>query len=155
GHYLVAGNGDLRITQYWDISDHVEEGADVGKLAEDLREAIEDSVACHLESDVPLGAFLSGGIDSSAVVAAIARVSGRPPKTFSIGFREAGFDERPYARAVAEFYGTEHHEAVQELSGLDSVERLFTYFDEPFTDASLLPTHLVSGFARQKITVAL
>jgi len=156
GHFLVAeADGAVRDTRYWDIGPDVDEETSAGGLADRLRGAIEDAVGCHLESDVPLGAFLSGGVDSSAIVATIARISGRPPKTYSIGFTEAAFDERRYARLVAEQYRTEHHEEVQELAGIDSVERLLPSFDEPFADASLIPTHLVSEFARRQITVAL
>ncbi|HMC83414.1 MAG TPA: asparagine synthase (glutamine-hydrolyzing) [Candidatus Polarisedimenticolia bacterium] len=154
GHFLVAEGGQVRTERYWDVPSEADEGATPEELAGRLHEALDDSVACHLKSDVPLGAFLSGGVDSSAVVATMARVSGRPPQTFSIGFREAEFDELRYARAVAGRYQTEHHEAIQETSGLESVEEFLRYFDEPFGDSSMVPTWLLSAFARRRITVA-
>jgi asparagine synthase (glutamine-hydrolysing) len=155
GHLLVAEKGRVRVTRYWDVPDEVDDGADVETLTRRLEETLDDAVGCHLESDVPLGAFLSGGIDSSAVVATMTRVSGRPPQTFSIGFREARYNELDYAREVARMYKTDHHEATQEAGGLETVEKLVRHFDEPFADSSMIPTHLVSGFARNRITVAL
>jgi asparagine synthase (glutamine-hydrolysing) len=155
GHVLVAEQGRIRISRYWDVPDEVDEGADIDTLARRLEETLDDAVGCHLESDVPLGAFLSGGIDSSAVVATMTRVSGRPPQTFSIGFREARYNELDYAREVARMYKTDHHEATQEAGGLETTEKLLRHFDEPFADSSMIPTHLVSGFARSRITVAL
>ncbi len=155
GHTLVAEEGRVRVTKYWDIPDEVDEGASEAQLIERLAATLDEAVTCHLESDVPLGAFLSGGVDSSAVVATIAKMSGRPPETFSIGFREAKFNELDYARTVAHKYQTQHHEETQEAGGLDAVEQLLRHFDEPFGDSSMVPTHLVSGFARRRITVAL
>jgi len=154
-HYLVADNGGTRLVCYWDIPPEADDSAGPEAHAARLEEALDDAVRSHLESDVPLGAFLSGGVDSSAVVATMARVSGRPPQTYSIGFREEEYSELEYARATAQSYQTEHHEAIQESEGIDSVDRLLGHFDEPFGDASMIPTHLVSGFARSRITVAL
>ena len=106
-------------------------------------------------ADVPLGAFLSGGIDSSLVVASMARQSSRPVKTFSIGFKEQQFNELPLARLLAAKYQTEHHELVVEPNALELVPRLIRQFDEPFADASAIPTFLVSEFAVQHVKVAL
>ncbi len=155
GHLLLAEHGQVRTRPYWDLSGEVDEESSLDTLTERLEEALDDAVGCHLESDVPLGAFLSGGIDSSAVVATMTRVSGTPPQTFSIGFREAAYNELEYAREVARFYKTDHHEATQEAVGLESVDQLLRHFDEPFADSSMMPTHLVSGFAKSRITVAL
>ena len=106
-------------------------------------------------SERPLGAFLSGGVDSSAVVAAMARVSTEPVKTFSIGFEDTRFDERTHARAVARQYGTDHHEFVVEASALDILPTLAWYFDEPFADSSAIPSFYVAQLSRRHVTVAL
>jgi len=106
-------------------------------------------------ADVPLGAFLSGGIDSSSVVASMALQSSEPVKTFSIGFEEAGFNELPAAALVARRYGTEHHEIIVRPNAIELVEKLVRHFDEPFGDASAIPTYLVSRFAVQHVKVAL
>ncbi len=109
----------------------------------------------RLIADVPLGAFLSGGADSSTIVALMARFSSGPVKTFSIGFRQKDFDETPYARLVAQKFGTEHHELILEPDVVSSVEILSHSLEEPFGDASALPTYYVSCLARQHVTVAL
>ena len=106
-------------------------------------------------SDVPVGAFLSGGVDSSAVVSIMARASRRPIKTFSVGFREDRYNELPHARQVAEAYGTEHHELLVEPNDLKVLEELLSSFDEPFADSSAIPTYLVSRLARQHVKVVL
>ena len=106
-------------------------------------------------ADVPLGAFLSGGIDSSLVVASMALQSRLPVRTFAMGFEEQDFNELPYARLVANKYGTEHHEQVVKPDAVDLVPRLVGYFDEPFADASAVPTYLVSKFAAQSVKVVL
>ena len=109
----------------------------------------------RLISDVPLGAFLSGGVDSSAVVALMAQESDRPVKTFSIGFEEQDFDELPYARRLAERYGTEHHEFIVRPDATDILPELVRHYGEPFADASALPTYFLSKLTRQHVTVAL
>jgi asparagine synthase (glutamine-hydrolysing) len=106
-------------------------------------------------SDVPLGAFLSGGVDSSAVVAMMAQLSGQPVKTFSIGFPHQEYDETRYARMVAERYGTEHHELILEPNAADVLARLIWHYNEPYSDASMIPTFYVSQLARRHVAVAL
>jgi len=120
-----------------------------------LRELILDATRCRLISDVPLGAFLSGGIDSSVVVSAMAETSDVPVKTFSIGFPEADFTETRYARLIAKRFGTEHEEFIVEPSAMEILPRLVWHFDQPYADSSALPVFYVSQMARQRVTVAL
>ena len=116
---------------------------------------LRDAVRSHLVSDVPVGAFLSGGVDSSAVVAIMASEVGIPIKTFSVGFREAAYNELAYARVVAERFGTEHYELVVGPQDLGVLDDLLGAFDEPFADASAIPTYLVSRLARPHVKVVL
>jgi asparagine synthase (glutamine-hydrolysing) len=125
------------------------------QAAADLWRKLEEAVRFHMVSDVPVGAFLSGGVDSSAVVSIMARASRRPIKTFSVGFREDRYNELPHARQVAEAYGTEHHELLVEPNDLKLLEELLSSFDEPFADSSAVPTYLVSRLARQHVKVVL
>jgi asparagine synthase (glutamine-hydrolysing) len=120
-----------------------------------LRKLFDESVRIRMMADVPLGAFLSGGIDSSSVVASMALQSKNPIKTFSIGFEESQFNELPYARLVAKRYKTEHHESVVKPNSLDLLPKLVRHFDEPFGDSSAIPTYIVSQYAVQHVKVAL
>ena len=120
-----------------------------------LRELIAESVRLRLESDVPLGAFLSGGIDSTTVVAMMAREMGRPVKTFSIGFSESDYDELAYARTAARHFHTDHHEFVVTPDVCKLVEEIVWHHDEPFADVSSIPTYVVSKMAREHVTVVL
>jgi asparagine synthase (glutamine-hydrolysing) len=153
--------GNLHIKRWWSLADAVICGAHkpidnefeaLGHLESRLQEA----VSMQSLADVPLGAFLSGGVDSSTIVALMQRQSSRPVKTFTIGFDEAGFDESPYARAVAEHLGTDHHEMrVTSQMAQDVIPNLPDMYDEPFADSSQIPTHLVCRAARQHVTVVL
>jgi asparagine synthase (glutamine-hydrolysing) len=158
GHVLRWSNGRAMVERWWDLS--FEPGGDERSdedYADELRERLREAVRRRLVSDVPLGAFLSGGIDSSSVVAMM--VESVPPssvKTFTIGFGERSFDESEHARRVAAHFGTDHHEDVfTPHAMLDLLPRLVDVLDEPFGDASILPTYLLSRFTRESVTVAL
>jgi asparagine synthase (glutamine-hydrolysing) len=156
GHILTASPGRaVKVERYWDVEFHPDEGRDEAFFDGRLRELLDESVRLHMESDVPVGAFLSGGIDSSAVVATMAQVTGRPPVTFSIGFREPGFSELEHARLMARVLGSEHHELVVEPDVLKVLDDLVWYLDEPFGDASAIPTYMVSRLAAEHVTVVL
>ena len=156
GHFAVLREGHrLRTEQYWDVEFTPDETATEEELVERLRQLLVDAIAAHQISDVPVGAFLSGGIDSSAVVGLMARTSSAPVKTFSVGFREQGFDELRYARTVAARFGTDHHEIVLEPDVIPSLDDLVWYLDEPFGDASAIPTYVVSKLAATQVKVVL
>ena len=131
------------------------ESTDTATLAEELRERLRDSVAAHLIADVPVGVLLSGGLDSSTIVALAAELSSEPVRTFTVGFEERHFDERGPARLVAERYGTDHHEIVVPPDAVSLLPRITEVFDEPFADDSALPTYLVSELASAHVKVAL
>jgi asparagine synthase (glutamine-hydrolysing) len=155
GHIAVAGHGRLRIERYWDVDFEPDEHATEDELVEQLRALLVESVKLHQISDVPFGAFLSGGIDSSAVVGTMAGLTGDRVKTFSIGFAEAEFDELCHARQVADVFGTEHHELVLKPDVVQIAEDLAWYLDEPFGDTSAIPTYMVSKLAAEHVTVVL
>ncbi len=156
GHLLEFHKGEARVRQYWDLPDYgtYDPGSDEACL-EELQRRLEDAVRCRLISDVPLGALLSGGVDSSIVVATMSRVSPDPVKTFSIGFRNEEFNEAVYARLVAERFGTDHHELTVDPDIAGTLEHLSSMLEEPFGDSSMIPTYHVSRLARQNVTVAL
>jgi len=159
GSWLIYGeNGCVRTGRYWTLpapAEHAAPGFDREQACAQIRETFDESVRLRMIADVPLGAFLSGGIDSSLVVASMARQSNAPVKTFSIGFEEAEFNELPYARMVAEQYRTEHHEIMVRPDAIALIGRLVNHFDEPFGDSSAIPTYLVSEFAARHVKVAL
>jgi asparagine synthase (glutamine-hydrolysing) len=156
GESLLAGPGrGVTRRRYWDLRFEPDRGRDEAYLVERLRELLTESVRLHLASDVPLGAFLSGGVDSSAVVALMARLGVAPVRTFSIGFPESGFDELEHARLVARTFGTEHRELVLEPDAIGIVEDLAWYLDEPLGDPSVIPTYMVSKLAAGSVTVVL
>jgi asparagine synthase (glutamine-hydrolysing) len=158
---LVAG-GEPRLERYWQLDvpgtgQGTATTLDLGmdEAAREVRAHLERAIRRRLISDVPLGAFLSGGIDSSAIVALMAGVMGEPVKTFTIGFDDRdGFDERPFATAVAARFGTEHHEEVVHPEAVELVERLVWHHDQPFGDSSAIPTYLLSEVTRRHVTVA-
>jgi asparagine synthase (glutamine-hydrolysing) len=154
GHLLRWRLGRLATARYW-----VPPGDAFGGTEADaafvLRTVLTDAVRSHLVSDVPVGAFLSGGIDSSLVVGLMAAASSRPVRTFAIGFDEPRFDELDAARLVARRFGTEHHEFVVRPDAVAIVDRLVDHFDEPFGDASAIPTWYVCELARRHVTVVL
>ncbi|MDT7540278.1 MAG: hypothetical protein QOE33_182 [Acidobacteriota bacterium] len=158
GHHLTYANGSLALKQYWDFEFAHDDGAKTRRAEdylEELRALLDESVRIRLIADVPLGAFLSGGIDSSAVVGLMARHTDRPVKTFSIGFNEDSYDELKYARVTARHFNTEHHEFVVTPDIVQLIDELAWHFDEPFADPSALPTYMVSKLAREHVTVAL
>ena len=156
GHLLELEAGQVRVRQYWDLPEY---GTHPPRSDEECLEELEwrlaEAVRIRLISDVPLGALLSGGTDSSTVVALMARASSKPVKTFSIGFGHDDFNEARYARIVAKHFGTEHHELIVEPNILETVETLTSSLEEPFGDSSMLPTYYVSCMARKHVTVAL
>lgn len=145
----------LHIQKYWDVSFEPNENATEGELVEQLRAMLNESVVLHQVSDVPVGAFLSGGIDSSAIVAMMAQPAAGRLKTFSIGFAEASFDELSHARAVAKQFGTDHYDLVLRPDAVQIVEDLTWYLDEPFGDTSAIPTYMVSQLAAEHVKVVL
>lgn len=155
GHRLVCDAGGPRVERYWELPVAPDPRIAPAEAVERLRELLAESVRVRLMSDVPVGAFLSGGIDSSAVVALMARASRGPVRTFSIGFEPAHASELEHARTVARHLGTDHHELVVKPDALSLLPRLVWGMDEPFADASMLPTFHVAEMARRHVTVAL
>jgi asparagine synthase (glutamine-hydrolysing) len=151
-------DGTIRQGRYWQFPTpvaHTPPDFSEATTCERLREKFDESVHIRMIADVPLGAFLSGGIDSSSVVASMALASPEPVRTFSIGFEESAFNELEYAAQVARHYRTDHHEIVVRPNAVDLVTRLVRHFDEPFGDSSAIPTFIVSEFAAQHVKVAL
>jgi len=154
-HRLVWQDGHIRVERYWDLVYEPKWKLPEVELKQKIRETITEAVQIRLMSDVPLGAHLSGGIDSSIVVGLMAGMMDQPVKTFSIGFKEEAFSELPFARQVAQRFGTDHHEFVLEPDALDVLPRLMEHFDEPFADPAAIPTWYLAQMTRQHVTVAL
>ena len=153
---LVWEGGRSHVRRYWRLDySRKTDVRDVAELHEQIREAVLGAVRKRLVADVPLGAFLSGGIDSSAVVAAMAQAAGGRIKTFSIGFDDERFNELPHARAVAQRFDTEHHEFVVEPNAIDLLPKIVRHYGEPFGDSSALPTFYLAELTRRHVTVAL
>ena len=156
GHLLEFEAGKVNVRQYWDVPAYgTREPRSEEECLEEMETRLAEAVRIRLISDVPLGALLSGGTDSSIVVALMARASSKPVKTFSIGFRSHDFNEADYARVVAKKFETEHHELVLEPDIGETLDKLTRILEEPFADSSSLPTYFVSRLARQHVTVAL
>jgi asparagine synthase (glutamine-hydrolysing) len=155
GHYLVVSRTGVKEECYWDLSFDLVENRSEDEWCEILRHELCEATRIRLMSEVPLGAFLSGGVDSTAVVANMSRLLQRPVETCSIGFTEADYDEADYARKVAGFLHTEHHEQVVKPDALEIMDKLVWHYDEPFADSSSVPTYYVSRIARKHVTVAL
>ncbi len=154
GHWMLYENGETKIRQYWQLT-YQRSNASTTELERRLEELLEDAVNIRLMSDVPLGAFLSGGLDSSSIVAMMTRHQKDPVKSFSIGFDEATYNELPYARAIAEKFKTEHFEEIITPDAASLTEKILWMLDEPFGDFSVFPTYLVSEMARKNVTVVL
>lgn len=155
-HFLMlCPGGEPRIAEYWDIDFSAHAACSPAEAEGTLLGLLQDSTACRMIADVPLGAFLSGGVDSSAVVALMTNASQGPVRTCTIGFADKRHDETPYAREVAELYGTDHREYVVQENLSETLALLPKYFDEPFADSSAVPTYHVSRLARKAVTVAL
>jgi asparagine synthase (glutamine-hydrolysing) len=155
-HTLTWNEGRISVARYWSHLDAVAAPApDAATLLRQVEDLVRDSIRLRLRSDVPVGAFLSGGIDSSLIVAMASEVAESRLATFTVGFTEKDFDESPYARAVAERYGTEHHELIVGDINLDMFPDLVRQFDEPFADPSAIPTYYVTRAASQHLKVCL
>lgn len=154
-HCLVVEGGATALQRYWAPAFEPKWDLDEATLTERLIAHLEDAVKVRLVSDVPFGAFLSGGIDSSVVAVLMARNLGAPVKTFTIGFKEAAFNELPDARAVARHIGSDHHELIVEADAVTMLKDLVWYFDEPFGDSSSIPTYLVSKLAAGHVKMVL
>jgi asparagine synthase (glutamine-hydrolysing) len=155
GHLLRWQDGRATVRRYWELPRGESFAGSIDEAAEALTAILADAVTSHLVSDVPIGALLSGGIDSSLVVGLMAQASSQPIKTFSIGFDEPEFDELEGAARLARHFGTDHHELVVRPDALSIVDHLIDHFDEPFGDSSAVPTWSVSEMARRHVTVVL
>jgi asparagine synthase (glutamine-hydrolysing) len=158
GSWLIySASGQVRKGRYWTLPAPTERDGitDPAGMYERIRNVFDESVRLRMIADVPLGAFLSGGIDSSCVVASMALQSPEPIKTFSIGFELDTYNELQYAKAVADKYGTDHHTLIVHPDSVDLAPRLVHHFDEPFADSSAIPTYLVSKFAAEYVKVVL
>ena len=156
GHYLTFENNSCRDVKFWDINFKNQKKSEIGEILNELDGRLEEAVKIRLISDVPLGVFLSGGLDSSAIAYYAQKLNNRKIKTFSIGFEEKSYDESSYARLVSRILNTEHHEKILKSSeALELIPRIADFLDEPMSDYSVIPTYLLSKFTREHVTVAL
>lgn len=160
GHYLKYKNGVIELKEYWSVKEAYknkkEKQESLEKWKEIVKNHLEKSINERLISDVPIGAFLSGGIDSSIIVSIMQKLSKVPVKTFSIGFKNKEYDETKYAKRIAEYLGTEHTEYYLEIEDIKTlIKEIPKYYDEPFADSSQIPTMMVSKLARKQVTVTL
>lgn len=154
-HYLLIRDGQVCLERYWQLRYQPKLRWTEAELCEELLVRLREAVRLRMISDVPLGAFLSGGIDSSAVVALMSECSTGPVKTFSIGFDEEAYNELPYARMVAARYGTDHHECVVKPEAIKVLPELVWHYNEPYADSSAIPTYYLAKITREHVTVAL
>jgi asparagine synthase (glutamine-hydrolysing) len=156
-HVLIWSDGNFHLRRYWDIQPEPDVNKPIEFFIEGLLHHLKEAVSFHLMSEVPLGAFLSGGIDSSAIVALMAQATEQKVKTFTVGFvaEQHRFDERPFARMVAETFGTDHSECLLSAQLEVILPALIRAFDEPFADSSMIPNYLICQAARERVTVAL
>ncbi len=155
GHVLVWQNGSVEISRYWALDFTRKINIGEREASERVLELLRDAVRVRLMSDVPLGAFLSGGIDSSAIVALMSELSSERVKTFSIGFEEQSFSEIEHARRIAQRFGTDHHELIVKPDALEVLPALVRHYGEPYGDSSAIPTYYLSKMTREHVTVAL
>ncbi len=155
GHFAVFENGEVTVHRYWDFDPTIQRSIGKHEACERLRELLTDSVRLRLQADVPLGSFLSGGIDSSLITAIAQSISDQPVRTFSIGFPVADFDETAHAAKVAQHLGTKHERFEVTPRGVDVIDQLVWHYDEPFGDSSAVPTWYLSELTRKQVTVAL
>lgn len=158
GHYIIAKNGNFKEYEYWDLPVHQEDDMlnDKKIIYEQFEYLIQDSVKLRMRSDVPFGAFLSGGLDSASIVALMSEISDFPIETFTIGFQNKAFDERNLSRDVSRKFKTNHHEHVVTPGIFDKfLKKIIFQYDEPFGDSSAIPTGIVSKFAREKVKMVL
>ncbi|MDO8265105.1 MAG: asparagine synthase (glutamine-hydrolyzing), partial [Candidatus Parcubacteria bacterium] len=156
GEYLVYTNGDINIKKYWEIKFQPENNLSEKEILYNLDRHMERSVKMRMVSDVPLGVWLSGGLDSTSIAYYAQKNSDKPIKTFSIGFSDKSFDESKYAREAADFLKTDHYEKILTAKEcLDLIPQISDFLDEPFADASVIPTYLLAKFSRGKVKVGL
>jgi asparagine synthase (glutamine-hydrolysing) len=155
GHVAVYREGRLDVRPFWQPDFNLEEARPAAEYAKELRTLLTSAVELRLQSEVPLGAFLSGGIDSTIIVGLMSQLSAEPVRTFSIGFPVKDFDETSYAREAAKRFGTIHEEFQVRPDAMEILPRLVWHYDEPFADSSAVPTWYVSQMTRQRVTVAL
>ncbi|MFA6587815.1 MAG: asparagine synthase (glutamine-hydrolyzing) [Patescibacteria group bacterium] len=154
-HYLIVENGKVRIERYWRLDFSKKLKLSENEWQKEIMERLEKAVKLRLVSDVPLGAFLSGGVDSSAIVGLMAKNSNQPVKTFTIGFKEQSHNELPYARQIANLFKTDHTEFIVEPKALEILPELIYHYEEPYADSSAIPTYYVSKLTREHVTVVL
>jgi asparagine synthase (glutamine-hydrolysing) len=157
GHFLVFEKGDIRDYEYWDIGFDVVGEKSESEWIEIVREKLWEAIRIRLVSDVPLGAFLSGGIDSSAIVAVMAQLSSQPVKTYSIGFEgeDSFYNELPYASMVAKQFNTDHHEIIVRPDVSELLPQLLWHLDEPIADSAFITTYLIARSAQKEVKVVL
>jgi asparagine synthase (glutamine-hydrolysing) len=155
GHILIYQEEQIRIVRYWQLNFTPKNRIPEEEAAEHVLDLLTEAVKVRMRSDVPLGAFLSGGIDSSAVVGIMSQISDKPAKTFSIGFEETSYNELEYARIIAKRFGTDHHEFIVKPEALEVLPTLVRHYGEPYADSSAIPTFYVSQVTCQHVKVAL